>query len=185
MKSCLRFSLLILAACCFTTIGACQKKSQDLKVVIIRHGEKPADGDNLDCAGFNRSLALPKVLYDKFGTASAIFVPSIKSGSQTKPVRMFQLITPYAVKYNLAVNSSYPVDDHKDLANEIRKLNGVVIVVWEHDNIPKIAKALGIKNPPAWPGTDFDGIWIITYKKDKASLATDKEDIKPSSTCSF
>jgi len=185
MKNYLRLSLLILTTCSFATFGACQKKSQDLKVVIIRHGEKPEVGDNLNCAGFNRSLALPKVLYDKFGTASTIYVPTIKAGSETKPVRMFQLITPYAVKYNLAINSSYPVDGHKDLAKEIKKLDGVVLVVWEHDNIPKIAKSLGVKSVPNWPGTDFDSIWIITYKNGVATLTTDKEGIKPSSVCAF
>ena len=39
---------------------------KNLKVVIIRHGEKPADksegGDNLSCQGQNRALQLPAVL---------------------------------------------------------------------------------------------------------------------------
>ncbi len=39
------------------------------KVVIIRHAEKPDDGDNLSCKGFNRSLALTSVLYNKFKAA--------------------------------------------------------------------------------------------------------------------
>ena len=39
--------------------------SEDLKVVIIRHGEKPekpATGDNLTCQGENRVLQIPEVL---------------------------------------------------------------------------------------------------------------------------
>ena len=42
---------------------------KNLKVVIIRHGEKPADkadgGDNLSCQGQNRALQLPAVLIKK------------------------------------------------------------------------------------------------------------------------
>jgi hypothetical protein len=37
-----------------------------LKVVIIRHGEKPETGDNLSCQGENRALQLPAVLYKKY-----------------------------------------------------------------------------------------------------------------------
>src|ERR1700709_617507 len=96
--------LLALFNCCLFTTCYSQK---NLKIVIIRHGEKPDDGDNLNCQGLNRSLALPRVLYNKFGVASYLFVPVISGGKKTKSGRMFQTITPYAIKYNLPINSNY------------------------------------------------------------------------------
>src|SRR5690349_3025252 len=105
MKNCMRLAFLLLILGGSFITSACQKKS--LKVVIIRHGEKPDNGDNLNCQGLNRATALPKVLYSKFGTANEIYVPAVNTGNKTKSARMFQTITPYAVKYNLDINSSY------------------------------------------------------------------------------
>ena len=185
MKNYLRLSLLVLTGCCFATLGACQKKSTGLKVVIIRHGEKPKDGDNLNCQGFNRSLALPKVLFGKFGTASTILVPTVKAGIQTKQSRMFQTISPYAVKYAININSSYDDNDVKDVAADVKSRTGVVILVWEHNNIPKLAKALGVQNVTGWPNSDFDSIWVVTYDNGTATLTKDTEGLKPSPDCSF
>jgi hypothetical protein len=49
-----------------------------LKVVIIRHGEKPESGDNLSCQRENRALQLPSVLYQKFSKPDYIYVPSLE-----------------------------------------------------------------------------------------------------------
>src|ERR1700748_3559692 len=111
IKNFVRIFLLLLIACTTFSTGSCQNAGGGLRVVIIRHGEKPDNGDNLNCQGLNRSLALPKVLYAKFGVASAVYVPSINGGNKTKSGRMFQTITPYAVKYNLQINSSYDEDE--------------------------------------------------------------------------
>lgn len=184
MKKYARFLLLLLVACGSFTTGSCQKAG-GLKIVIIRHGEKPADGDNLNCQGLNRSLALPKVLYSKFGIASAIYVPEINGGDQTKSGRMFQTITPYAVKYNLQINSSYDEDEYKKIAREVYNRSGTVIMVWEHKAMPHLARALGVSEDMDWRGNDFDTIWIITYKNGKAILTRDKEGLNPSAGCPF
>ena len=184
MKGYIRFFLALLIACATFSTGSCQQAGS-LKIVIIRHGEKPDDGDNLNCQGFNRALALPKVLFTKFGIASSVFVPMINLGDKTKSARMFQTVTPYAVRYNLQINSNYKEDDNKQIAKDVRDRSGTVVMVWEHKAIPKLAKALGVKNVPDWSGDDFDSIWIITYKNDKAVLARDKEGLKPAVGCSF
>ena len=127
MKKYTRLILLFLIACVSFTTGSCQSAAS-LKIVIIRHGEKPDDGDNLNCKGFNRSLALTTALYKKFGVVSAIYVPSINAGNSTKSGRMFQTITPYAVKYNLQINSSFDDGDYKKIAKEIYSRTGTVLI---------------------------------------------------------
>lgn len=154
------------------------------RVIIIRHGEKPAEGDNLSCMGQNRALMLPAVLYTKFKTVDYIFVPTLKIGKSTHESRMYQTITPYAIKYNLNINTKDDVDDASGLAKDIMKKTGTILIVWEHNNIPLIASALGIKDEKLkWKDSDFDSIWIITFTNGKATLTRDQEGLNPTSDC--
>jgi len=159
--------------------------SQDLKVVIIRHGEKPADGDNLSCQGLNRALQLPAVLHQKFNRPDYTYVPTLKMDKNTAHSRMFQTVTPFAVKYDLTINSNYDESELNNAAKSVLKKSGTVLMVWEHSAIPDLASALGVDNPPKWAGADFDSIWIISYAGGKASLTTDQEGLNPSENCSF
>jgi hypothetical protein len=161
------------------------KPSDNLKVVMIRHGEKPDPGDNLSCQGENRALKLPAVLYQKFNIPDYTYVPTLKTGDATKHSRMFQTVSPFAITYNLTVDSKYEEDDYSNVADDVKKKTGTVLLVWEHKAIQPIAEKLGIKNPPAWEGSDFDSIWIITYKNGEATLAFDKEGITPTPDCNF
>jgi hypothetical protein len=168
--------------------GSCQAQTTSglQRVVIIRHAEKPDNGDNLSCKGFNRSLALPPVLYSKFKLPDKIFVPAVGNGKSANQLRMFETITPFAVKYNLKIDSKFDVDDVKNLADAIMKTNGYVLVVWEHDKIDNIAKALGVDSKNVkWTDGDFDSIWIIDFKNGKGTLSFDKENIKPADACKF
>jgi hypothetical protein len=156
-----------------------------LKIVIIRHGEKPENGDNLSCQGQSRALQLPNVLYQKFNQPNYIYVPALAMGKSITHARMFQTIIPFAVKYNLTVDGEFDSNDYANIADNILKKTGTVLMVWEHSSIPSLAKKLGVKNPPSWDGKDYDSIWIITYPTGKAMLTYDKEGISPSADCNF
>lgn len=159
-------------------------RGQDLRVVLIRHAEKPAKGDNLTCQGLNRALALPKVLYAKFGTPDFTYVPALGLGNATKRARMFQTVTPMAVRYNLTVNSSLEEKDSTAIGSELLSRKGTVLVVWEHKAIPMIARALGVKEAGlTWNDDDFDSIWIITFPGGKPTLTKDKEGLQPAAAC--
>lgn len=172
----------ILIASCHSS-SAQQNKSPLKRVIVIRHGEKPEKGENLSCQGLNRSLQLADVLNKKFGTVNAVFVPSINTGKKTSTARMYQTIVPYAVKYDLNINTKYDVEDTGDLAQDVLKQEGTVLIVWEHDHIDNILKALGIANSGKWPGDDFDSIWIVSFQNGKPELTKDREGIHPDATC--
>lgn len=155
------------------------------KVVLIRHGEKPESGDNLSCQGENRALQLPKVLHEKFNVPDYTLVPALGVGESTHHARMFQTVTPFAVKYDLKIDSKYGETEYDKVARHVLKKSGTVLLVWEHKAIPNIAAALGVANPPEWKGADFDSIWVITFSGKKASLAIDREGITPSAECAF
>ena len=166
------------------SLGFTQKNSNpSIRVIIIRHGEKPDKGDNLSCKGFNRAIQLPDVLQRKFGIPDRIYTPSLNLGSSTGAARMYQTIIPFAVKYNLKINTKYEVKDEKQIADAIRKQTGTVLLVWEHKAITKIVKELGVEGKMDWDDSDFDSIWIVTLQNGIAKLSKDKEGINPSVDC--
>jgi len=168
-----------------TLPGQSYAQSTALKLVFIRHAERPDNGENLNCAGFNRSVLLPSVLYRKFRLATDIFVPSVKPGNVTKRSRMLETILPYAVKYNLSINSKYDEDDSKGIASALLKETGTVIVVWDHTKIPDIVSVLGIRRYLKWEHDDFDSILIITFPRGKPVLKIDREGLNPPNGCPF
>ena len=180
--------LLVIAASLF--VASCDNKPHNnidpnLKVVIIRHAEKPEKGDNLSCQGQNRALALAGVLHQKIGLPSSIYVPALKLDDSTKHSRMFQTITPFAIKYNVPINSKYDSKDNGKVAKNVLKKSGTVLMVWEHNAIQDLANKLGVNHLVAWNDNDFDSIWVISYTTGKARLALDKEGLNPLPTCNY
>jgi hypothetical protein len=141
--------------CCGAHASEKPASSGRLLVIVIRHAEKPEQGDNLSCQGENRALAIPKVLAEKFARPDFTYVPAMGSGKASKHVRMFQTVTPMAVKQNLKVNSRYAEDDVRGVARDVLKRSGTVLIVWEHAQIPPLVKALGVSKPPTWDKKDF------------------------------
>ena len=176
------FHLLALLVCLIFAFNAHGQQQDDgLKVVLIRHAEKPTEGYQLSCQGVNRANALPPVLYAKFGLPGVIYVAQ---SNTTQHSRMRQTITPFAKKYGLGLNSEYKVSDIKGVTKNIFRQKGTVLVVWEHKGLEDIAKQLGVKEKLKWSSDDFDSIWIITFsKKGKARLAVDHEGLHPSAKC--
>ncbi len=186
----LKLVLYALLACLILPIAACAdatKNSADktLKVVIIRHGEKPENGDNLSCQGQNRALELATVLYEKIGKPNYTYVPALKIDKSTAHSRMFQTVTPFAVKYDLTINSRYELDNFVELSSSVLKKSGTVLMVWEHNAIPNLASALGVDNPPKWKDKDFDSMWILNFASGKAELTVSQEGLSPSASCDF
>lgn len=176
----------VLLVCIGLTPFAVQAQSADLKIVFIRHAEKPLKGDNLTCQGVNRSMKLPAVITAKFGVPAYTFVPAIGLGEATKHSRMFQTVVPLAAKYNLVVNSNRQEKDSLGMAADLKSRSGTVLVVWEHNGIAPIIRALGVnKTGLVWPDNDYDSIWIVTFKNGKAYMETDQENIHPSADCAF
>jgi hypothetical protein len=185
-RSIINIAFVFIAA--FSSHSYCQNVNniEQLKVVFIRHAEKPLKGDNLTCQGLNRSLQLPAIISSKFGVPDFIYVPSLAVGQSTKHSRMFQTIVPLAVKYNLPINTSYQEKDSAGIANDIKSKSGTVLVVWEHHAIVPIIKALGISNEDfIWSDDDYNSILIVTFPKGIATLTKDTEGVTPSMDCPF
>ncbi len=178
--------LLLILLAINLSVSAQNTNLDNLKIVIIRHAEKPEKGDNLTCQGLNRALLLPKLLNAKFGIPAYIFVPAIGLGESTKHSRMFQTIGPFAIKYNLTINTSHKEKDSLMIAKDLESRKGTLLLVWEHKAIAPIVRSLGVNAPNLnWPDDDYDSIWIITFKNGNAILTKDKEGLAPSKDCTF
>ncbi|MEI8383809.1 MAG: histidine phosphatase family protein [Planctomycetota bacterium] len=178
VKSCLIGLLIILPHSVATA-----DPDPSLKVVIVRHGEKlpkKIDKGNLSCAGLNRSLKLPHVIVHKFGVPNHVYVPKLDNGNDTDHSRMFQTASPLASLYNLPITTTYKEGDTDNAAKDVKTKKKIVLMVWEHGNIPALAKSLEPdKAPVTWNDDDFDSIWILDYSTGKGVWTTDTEGIDP------
>jgi hypothetical protein len=111
----------------------------------------------------------------RFSTPAFLFATQA-SNSSNRPV---ETITPLSAALNLTYDDKHADGDYAKVANDIltdSKYTGkVVLVCWHHGNIPNLATALGIKNPPAWPGSVFDRVWVISYSNGTPALADDAQ----------
>jgi hypothetical protein len=111
----------------------------------------------------------------RFMTPAFLFATE-ESKSSNRPV---ETITPLSAALNLTYDDKHADDDYAKVASDIltnsKYAGAVVLVCWHHGNIPNLATALGVAKPPAWPGTVFDRVWVISYSGGKASLANDAQ----------
>ena len=123
-------------------------------VVIVRHGEKAADGGtdpDLSSAGRARADALARILKDSGVTA--IFTTEFKRTQETAaPTATSAHVTPTVVA----------AKDTAALVAKLHQLNGNALVVGHGGTIPNIIKALGINTPINIPDADYTELLIIT-----------------------
>ncbi len=107
----------------------------------------------------------------RFATPDFLFATQASKQSN----RPAETITPLSRALGLDYNDKHADDDYQKVAEDIlqkpKYAGKTVLVCWHHGKIPKLAEALGIPSPPAWPGTVFDRVWVIAYANGKASLA--------------
>ena len=158
-------------------------------VVLIRHGEKPANGLGLlTCKGLNRALLLPDFFAANFNRPDHIFAPnpSVKAaevhgdGQRYDYVRPLLTIGPTAIRLGVPINTQLPFNDPGLLADTLldaRYHNDTIYVAWEHANLVDFASLLlkRYNDPtpvPPWPNSDFDTYYVfrIDWSKDPARL---------------
>ncbi len=144
--------------------------AQPAEVILIRHAEKPAVGNELNQKGRERAAALvayfletPELL--EFKTPVAIYAPL---ATRDHSVRSAETVAPLAEALRIPLNRSFRKDETAQLAHEIlhdKRYDGrTVVICWEHKVIPLIAKALGAAGAPdKWHGEAFDRTWVIKF----------------------
>ena len=149
-------------------------------VMIIRHGEKPPSGGgtpmgvasdgsedkhSLTVRGWVRAGALIGLFssaHDGVETPTKIFAACSSDDAGPHGRRPAQTVTPLAEAHNTPMDTTFAVGNEGGVAAAILEESGVVLVSWEHHNIPLIVAGIGVANfTRQWPDARFDLVWIF------------------------
>jgi hypothetical protein len=149
-------------------------------IVLFRHGEKPAQGvGQLDCQGLRRALALPRVLFARFGRPDYLFAPNPAhrmtdyDGISYNYIRPLATIEPTAIRLSMPVNTDFGADQIDQLQAELLRPKyaaALIFVAWEHvwaDRLAKDLVAWGNGDPstvPEWP-SGYDTLFIVQFSR--------------------
>jgi hypothetical protein len=154
-------------------------------ILIIRHAEKPDADDamGVDADGTLDKNSLTPRGWQRAGAWVQLFVPALgqkpllprpttlfasaavhHSGGDpgSKSRRPLETITPLSATLEIDVDLRFVKGDEPLLAKAISKIDGVVLVCWQHENIAAIAAALAPISSPVpqhWPGHRFNVIY--------------------------
>ena len=147
------------------------------QVIIIRHGEKPPSGPDLDEQGYARAQALVGFFQNnpavtQFGTPAAIYAMDPKGPNGS--MRAIETVTPLAQALGQSIDTDYKRKDIPQLVQDILgnpAYDGkMVLICWEHSVIPDIVDAFGWTSAPqSWAGSSFDRAWVLTFTGDRVT----------------
>ncbi|HMG36917.1 MAG TPA: hypothetical protein VKM94_23505 [Blastocatellia bacterium] len=159
------------------------------KIMLIRHAEKPPnnppphginengdhDKESLTVVGWQRAGALVVFFAPSLGEPQnpQISVPSFIYASQTTKGnasdRPQQTVSPLIEKLaqKVSVNFKFARGEESKVAGSAMEKNGPVLICWDHEHIPDIARHLPISSsnsnpvPSEWPDDRYDLVWVF------------------------
>lgn len=195
-------TVLLLLAMLF--VGAVGQASAEQTLVFLRHGEKPATDyhGQLSCQGFNRALALPKVLLAKYGTPTYLYAPDpafriSDPGGRSYYDRALETLVPLGVKLKKDIRSQFAYTDIASLQHALidpAKDDTLIFIAWEHLALQQAVQNImnaygGHLVVPQWPSTDYDSLFVVRVNYGTAITASFQHDHEGlngrSTTCAF
>ncbi|KAL1894314.1 hypothetical protein Cpir12675_003696 [Ceratocystis pirilliformis] len=143
-------------------------------VYLIRHGEKPKEGNGLSAKGMQRAECL-KNLFGKDSNYNIGHIMAQKPKKNGKRKRPYDTVKPLADHLDIEVDTSCPRGNMKCVKKAIKhyKGKGNILICWEHKRLTKIVKTLGLKHhAPHYPAKHFDMIWTDPPKYHKLDPIT-------------
>jgi hypothetical protein len=154
--------------------GPCQ-------MVLLRHAEKtgrPQDS-GLSPQGQRRAGALAEVFAAQFGLPDVI----IACRSTVKSTRPVDTVRPLASQLGLAIADGWGTQDYGALAEAVTGAasyaNKSILICWRHDTLQALAQALGAADPPPWPETLYDCVWILRPTGTGVDFEIGRQGISP------
>jgi hypothetical protein len=144
---------------------------RDVTVLIIRHAEKPDQGNGLSPRGEQRAQAYASY-FDPFQLDGTALVPQrlIATSDSKASMRPRLTLTPLAARLQLPIEQPWADDQVDDLAKELRKKNEapVVLIAWHHGHIVKLIEALGgdakqLLGRKTWPGDVYNWVVVLHF----------------------
>jgi len=162
----MKFLLFFIAVISFADRSVAQSANAVTKIYIIRHGEKETGRDPvLTAAGISRAGDLLRALKNE--SVQKIYVSRYRRTQMTGD----------SMRIQLGIDTVHYTADTlcDDLVNTIMQHGdfGKTILIIAHSNtIPKIIRKLGVLDYPQVdiPDSEFDNLFLITYKNEKARV---------------
>ena len=152
-------------------------------VLIIRHAEKPEEGETLSPAGVAHAQAYASY-FQHYSIDGQPHVPdrlfAAKNSSESD--RSGLTIEPTSKALGLPIDSRFTDNDYAELANLLRSTaqGSNILICWHHGNIPRLLEALGADTTKLlpkgkWPESVFD--WVMQLRYDENGQLSDSTRI--------
>lgn len=162
------------------------------KIMVIRHAEKPTSENNgVTFEGKRESESLTVRGWQRAGALVSFFAPANNSFNHpalAQPQHLFasrakkrngsrrsvETLTPLAAKLALRINSNFSRDDSEHMLDEAFMCEGVVLICWQQEYIPRIANYImgnDTETPQDWPDDRFDMVWVFQRLPDSDRYA--------------
>ena len=145
---------------------------RNVTVLIVRHAEKPDQGNGLSPRGEQRAQAYASY-FDPLQLDGGTLLPQrlIATSDSKASMRPRRTLTPLAARLQLPIEQPWADDQVDALAKELRKKNQapVVLIAWHHGHIVKLIEALGgdakqLLGRKTWPGDVYN--WVVVLHLD-------------------
>ena len=141
-------------------------------VLIVRHGEKPADGRELTAVGQARANALAGYFKEFKLDGQPLKLDCLLAAADSKVSERPRLtLEPTSKLLGLPINTSFDDTQFKKMAEEIRSKppGRRILICWHHGEIPQLVQALGadpdrLFPQGKWPDDIFN--WVIELRYD-------------------
>jgi hypothetical protein len=163
----------LLTSLCLPSAAAAFPNGESTQILLIRHAEKTGDkaDAHLNARGYQRAAALIRLFPARFERPRYIFASHASAHSN----RPFETVSPLAQTLKMKIDSRFRNEDYSGLAKHLLSTpvysGSTVLVCWHHGNLPRLAAALGVPNPPSpWPDAQFDRVWRVESRNDGADF---------------
>ena len=154
------------------------------KIMIIRHAEKPGDGNphrgvtldgahdkhELTVRGWQRAGALVRFFaphndqppVPPIATPRSIFASAVTHFSPS--MRAQRTVQPLAAALGIAVDAGHANGEERYLAAAALAAPSPVLIAWHHNHIATLARQIAggeLPCPGHWPDDRFDVVWVL------------------------
>jgi len=162
------------------TVSAASPIHRPAAIILLRHADKPEDPSDvhLSPAGVKRAEVLVSFIttdtaMTRLGLPVAIF--ATKTAKDGNGQRTQETVAPLSRRLGVPVQTPFRTKDYASLAKLIfgntTYAGKTVLICWNHEKIPQLAKALGVRpEPPKWEDDVYDRVYVIAYPHGKAAL---------------
>jgi hypothetical protein len=148
-------------------------------ILVIRHAEKPAAGDQLSAAGEARAQAYVNFFKNFTVDGQSLKLDYLFAAADSKVSQRARLtIEPTSKMLGLAIDSRFADEQFQKLADEIRtQPHGKnILICWHHGEIPQLIQALGadpgrLFPKGKWPDEVFN--WLVELRYDSDGHLTE------------